>query len=115
MWKERGKERGKEGREKSNVEERKGQSVWKEHGRTAVWRMPRQHALQLLGGSDAARAGSRACAERRAARKRQSMPTIVPVTTVPFLREMVTVSPGRRIKKRTSFIAAHALGRKIFF
>ena len=75
MWKEGRKERGKEGREKSNVEERKGQSVWKEHGRTAAWRTPRRHAFQVLGGSGAACAGRRACAgrgacaERRAARK----------------------------------------------
>ena len=50
--------------------------------------------------------------ERRESAKH--MPTIVPVTTVPFLREMVTVSPGRRIKKRTSFIAAHGSRKEGF-
>ena len=63
---------------------------------------------QHVQGAGRARSG-----ERRENAKH--MPTIVPVTTVPFLREMVTVSPGRRIKKRTSFIAAHALGRNVFF
>lgn len=66
------KERKRGGSEKSTAKERKGQSVWKEHGRTAAWRMPRQHALQVLGGSGAARAGCRACAEWRVARKRQA-------------------------------------------